>query len=177
MKRLPDVYPETDELVLKGSFMSDAAYAEAMDSMVIVCTDVVIVDPDSETIMLVKRKAKPMKGWWWIGGRVRKGEPFVIAAARNFKRETGLDIALERFVYVMDSRYFWKDRQQEPQDAGSDNLAYTFSVELTADELEQIVLDPNEYEQEAGLTKFDFLALKAPDIHPVIRTFFNTIFP
>lgn len=177
MKRLPDVYPETDGLVLKGNFMSEAAYAEAIDSMVIVCADAVIIDSDSETIMLVKRKAKPMQGWWWIGGRVRKGESFSNAVARNFKRETGLDIAPDRFTYVMDSRYFWKDRQQEPQNDGSDNLAYTFAVVLTADELKQVVLDPNEYEQDAGLTRFGFQDLKSPDIHPVIRTFFNTIFP
>lgn len=56
--------------------------------------DILIVQDDS--IVLIKRGCEPSKGMWGLpGGYIEYGEEPHIAALREAKEETGLDIKLE----------------------------------------------------------------------------------
>ena len=177
-------YTQDPEHVMPRHFISEPAYAEAVAGLVIVCTDAVIVDRVNETFYLARRRHLPMAGLWWIGGRMNAGELETASIVRAFKRETQLDLAPNRFTLVPGglTRYFWSEREQDPQSVGSDNLCYTFAVELTADELSQaaVKLDPEEYDARAGLRPYghndlQFL-LAQGQLHPVIWEIYQRVF-
>jgi ADP-ribose pyrophosphatase YjhB (NUDIX family) len=163
---------------MRGGFMSDAAYAEALDNMIIVCSDVVIVDGSRELFYLAKRAQKPMAGIWWIGGRRQKGETARESMVRAFRRETGLLLHPDRFEFVMMVEYLWQDREQEPQECGSQNLAHQFMVELTAEERTRAVqgLERQEYDHVFGLQPYDRDRLISEAVHPVILDTYDKVF-
>ena len=130
---LPVLYREGGH-TMSRKFLSEPVYAEAIGALVIDCTDAVIVDWGERVFYLAKRAVKPMKGIWVIGGRRSAGEPLPDSMCRCFKRETGLDLPRGRFTYIAGQDCIWKDREQEPQDAGSHNFCHRFAVELTSEE-------------------------------------------
>jgi len=127
--------------------------------MVIVTTDVVIVDYQKRTLWLATRKARPVSDPWWIGGRRRAGESLIDAARRNFHRETGLLIDPSRFAFVRQAEFICATRQQEPQNVGCHYLSDLFSVKITEKERAAMALDKAEYEVDFGLREFDRDAL------------------
>lgn len=144
---IPEVKTFVEDPTKKFSskFLSNEAYSEAIEAFIIVCGDTMITDEEG-TVYLARRKAKPAKGLlWYIGGRLRRGLDANVAMSMNFKRETGLVIPPERFKFVAMYRYLLSDREQEPQDAGTDSLAYQFILQLTKEEISKIKLDANEY--------------------------------
>lgn len=94
---------------------------------------------------------------------------------RCFKRETSLDVSEEKFKFVCMNRYFWKDRQQEPQDIGCDSLAYMFYLELSDEEFSKIILESHEYGL-STLQEFDKDALVKEKVHPAIFDIYQEIF-
>lgn len=162
---------------MEQKFLPDEVYAQALESFVVVCTDVVPINRSRRTIYLARRAVKPMQGWWWIGGRMFAGEHEQESVKRCFRRETSLDLPSERFEYVAMYRYWWKDRKQEPQDKGADDLSYTFVVELTSEELRKVShkLDKKEYAQ-GGLQEFDRERLSIENVHPAILDLYNRVF-
>lgn len=146
------LYKEPGFKGLEKKFMSESAYSEALTSLVIVCTDVLLVNRVNKTVYLAKRRSKPMNDWWLIGGRMYAGELPEESMARCFKRETSVEIEKNRFKFVALNRYFFKDRQQTPQNIGCDSLCYTFILEPTKEELNKISLDSNEYQ--GGIREF-----------------------
>jgi len=164
---------------MQGGYMSDDVYNVVLNNTIIVCTDVVIINSDRRILYLAKRVARPMPGLWWIGGRRVKGETAIEGIQRNFRRETGLDLPLDRFEYVTMTEYLWQDREQKPQENGSHNLCHQFSIELTEAELDATRqgLEIREYDPKFGLQEFDRKRLVAMRVHPVIVEVFDTIFP
>lgn len=173
----PTTYIE-NSCQIKGGPVSPEMYSKFLDHFISVCTDVIIVDFTRKTCFLAKRISKPMSGWWIMGGRMFAGENENEAIRRNFKRETSLDVEAKRFVFARMCRTLWKDRQQEPKDRGCDNLAYTFYVELTKEEREQVAenLDPKEYDPSFGLQEFDFARLTKENVHQEILDLYLQIF-
>lgn len=172
----PKLYVEDPNHKIPRVRLTDEEYARAIQAMVIVCTDVAIVDPSMETIYLAKRSARPGKGWWWfIGGRSAVGETERQSITRCLHRETGLQIAEDRFCFRCMNRFFLKDREQEPQNVGCDSLSYTFSLDLTSEERRQIVLDKAEYGQ-SELGEFDRKRIQQSDIQPAISDFYKMVF-
>ncbi len=176
---LPNFYHEDPNHQIPNVFLSDEAYAEAMKAMVIVCADTILINPEKRTVFLTQRAVKPIKDWWLIGGRVKAGEGALEAMQRAFKRETGLDVELGRFQFVSMNRYHWKDREQVPQETGSDNFSYTFFLTPTDKELDTIgrSLEKTEYVKDAGLKEFDRNQLVKIGVHQVIIDLYDTIFP
>lgn len=179
MQQLPPLFKEPGHEPVGNVPMTDEEYSKVLDVMVVVCADAVIVNRERKTIYLAKRKAKPMQGWWIIGGRVRSGEEPLAAIHRKFLHETGVDVSEERFKFISFIRHQWKDRQQQPQTHGVDDLSYTFVVELSQDELTvaHASLDEKEYEKDQGLTEFTKEKLEQENVHPSLLHLYNLIFP
>ena len=172
-------YIEDPDHRMPKKFISEGAYREAIEAMVIVCVDVVPFDRYRKVVYLAKRKHKPAMGWWWIGGRISAGEGAEEAACRIVKRETSLDVITKRFSLLSINRYFWKEREQIPQDVGSDNIGYIFTVELTQKELQQASqgLDTEEYDRMSGLQEFDRDRLMRERAHGAILDLYDLLFP
>ena len=130
-------------------FLPDREYGLALDALVKGCSDVLLVSADGKKILLGRRKVEPQPDWWFIGGRSRPGDTTTAAAARNVKRELGLDFAENRFEVVANYSMVWSYREQEPTTNGTADLSTVHAVYLTLKEEEDGVpsLDPQEYHE------------------------------
>jgi ADP-ribose pyrophosphatase YjhB (NUDIX family) len=63
---------------------------------------VIIVNSDKK-ILLVRHKKGNRQYWALPGGRLDYGETFQECAVRELKEETGLDIKVDRFVYLAEA--------------------------------------------------------------------------
>lgn len=55
-------------------------------------------------VLLVQRATEPFKGWWGLpGGSVELGETLEEAVRREAREETGLDIAVNRYLGYRDA--------------------------------------------------------------------------
>ncbi len=69
------------------------------DDRPLVGVGVVIVDEGN--ILLIKRGHEPGKGLWAVpGGKVAPGESLRVAARREAREETGLDVLIEEPIWV-----------------------------------------------------------------------------
>lgn len=172
-------YTEKGYQPISSVCLSDDEYGRGLQCFVPACTDIVPVDVDQRTIYLARRVSKPMTGWWWIGGRMASHETKEEAAARNFKRETGLEIHHSRLKLAAVFDYRCKDRAQPPQEIGCHMLGYTFTVELTAAELASVSvnLEKEEYGKGAGLFAFDRERLVEEEVFPAILDLYDHVFP
>ena len=174
----PKLYQEDPGHQILSGHMSDDAYKEALDSMVVVCVDAVLIDEEKQIFYLPRRKQKPMDSWWVIGGRLPAGVFPEVGMQKKFKAETGLQIEKDRFNFVCMNRYLFKDRQQEPQNHGADSLSYTYYLVPTQQELEAISssLEENEYDTEQKLKSFSRQELVEEKVHPMLIDLWDKIF-
>lgn len=174
----PKLYIEDAHHNMSSKSMTDQEYANALEVFVVVCVDVVLVNRARKTVYLARRKAKPMQGWWVIGGRIRAGEIEHNAMHRKFLQETSVDVEPARFEFLRMNRYFWKDREQDPQNKGTDALAYTFAVELTDEELRTVSenLEKYEYEAGSGLREFTRYELLQEGAHEAVIDMYDQAF-
>ena len=86
----------------------------ALDALVKGCSDILVVSSDGSKLYLGRRKVEPQPDWWFIGGRARPGDETRVAAARNVKRELGLDLAPSRFEVLANYSFVWRMRAQPP---------------------------------------------------------------
>ncbi len=64
---------------------------------------VVVLTRDETKILLVKHRKRNRKFWVLPGGRLEHGESFDECAVREVKEETGLDIKVERILYLSEA--------------------------------------------------------------------------
>lgn len=77
---------------VKGLVPSEI-YRQAVDQLPICCVDVLLVNRDTQSYLLIKRDNPPAKGVeWYPGGRLYKGESFFQCATRKVLEETNLHI-------------------------------------------------------------------------------------
>jgi ADP-ribose pyrophosphatase YjhB (NUDIX family) len=57
---------------------------------------------DEGRLLLVRQKVNRDRGWSLPGGRVESGETLQDALVREMKEETGLDVSVQRLLYVAD---------------------------------------------------------------------------
>lgn len=158
-------------------FLSDTAYGDALRRFCPGCADIVIVDRSAKTIHLAERDQLPMQGLWWIGGAMSPSDSPHASAAANFKRETSLSLGEERFDLAAVMDYQWKDRQQEPQNMGCHMVGYTFTVELTPEELASVNLAVTPEYGKSRLLPYDRAALVKANVFPAILELYDHIFP
>jgi len=165
-----------EENHMLGGWLDNATYSEAIKSFVIVCTDIIILGQQKGLIYLAKRVIKPMPGWWFVGGRAKAGESFLKSAQMHFLVDVGLELPEYRFARLAMHRYVWSERQQEPQDVGSDNLCYVYMATLSDDELSRACLSSNEYDSELGLCEFDRNRLITDGVHAAVIDIYDHLF-
>lgn len=171
MDKEPVLYVEKDFAGIEKVFLTNDEYARAIEAFIVTCADTIIIDRHAKKVYLPKRRSKPAQDlWWMIGGRRKTGIKAREAMQEIFKRETSLQIPLERFIFVTVTEYCWKNRQQAPQENGVHMQGYTFAIELKPEELATVAknLDPKEYYTELGLRAFTLEELQNGTHHPVI---------
>ena len=126
-------------------FLPDKEYGDALDTLVKACSDMLLLHPAGDRILLGKRKVHPQPDWWFTGGRIFPGETPVQSCCRLLKRELSLDIAPDRFQTVCAQSLAWGMREQLPKEHGTTDSQVVLSLRLTEAEVEKVVLDPNEY--------------------------------
>lgn len=179
MSILVSSYTENGYQPIPSVRLSDDEYGRGLQCFVPACTDIVPINVDRQIIYLARRASKPMTGWWWIGGRMAPCETKEEAVARNFKRETGLELPQNRFKLMAIFDYRCKDRNQSPQEVGCHMLGYTFTVELAAMELTSISVDldeQKEYEKGTSLFAFDRERLVREGVFPSILDLYDHVF-
>lgn len=150
-------------------------YDQAMQSFIVVCTDVVFVNRKRKTIFLAYRNAKPASNqWWYVGGRRFAGEDPFESIQRCVKRETTLTLKTKRFRFVRFQEFYWNKRKQPLKH----DFDFVFSAELNERELKTAAknLDPEEYKSERGFREFSKKDLIAERVHPAIIDTYNQIF-
>lgn len=148
-------------------FLSDEDYVKVLDSIVVTCADCILINRRGE-MLLGKRRVEPQPDWWIIGGRMRVGESFQEATARNIKRELGLDIKPKRFQYLGAYSLVWATRAQKPQDGGCHMVSITMTLRVKDSEIAAIKHN-EEYEKLQWMKPKDVLA--DANFHPTVRRY------
>ncbi len=174
---LPKIYKERAKIP-PATWLTEQEYAKATLSLIPVCSDVVFVNSKKKEIYLAKRKAKPASYWWFLGGRIQYGEEFIKGLQRILFRETKQKFTANRFKLIGLNRYWFKNRNQQPQNLPADTLAFLFCAEIKTDEINKISknLDLKEYDLKKGLkpfTKKDFTKIS---FHPAIVDAYKQLF-
>lgn len=158
--------------------LNDEEYGRVLQSKVLANTDVVFTNSKRRTIYLARRKALPMRGWFWMGGNrgginmpLTQGLLAVIEAETKLSTITASRLKLRALI-----EYFWKDRSQAPQEMGCHMLGLTYSADITDEEARSITLDPNEYEERV-LREFTREELVRENVFPNILDMYDLLFP
>mmetsp|Transcript_14438 Transcript_14438/g.22267 ORF Transcript_14438/g.22267 Transcript_14438/m.22267 type:complete len:232 (-) Transcript_14438:20-715(-) len=150
-------------------FLPDREYGLALDALVKGCSDVLVVSSNGQKVLLGRRKVEPQPDWWFIGGRSKPGDTTTAAAARNVKRELGLEFPESRFEVVANYSMVWSYREQEPTDNGTADLSTVHMIRLTESEEEKdISLDPKEYHESLWWDIEEVLS-QVDRFHPCLR--------
>lgn len=161
------IYKRFGETSYRGASLEPDIYAEAIDSMIIVCVDIAFIKTEERTIYLARRIREPAKGeWFWMGGRMFVGESPEEGAERIAKRELHLRIERRRLVLRTIYEHIWPNRSQPPGSRPSHSIAFTFTYEATNGEISSALLDPEEYNAKEGLHRFSWDA--RADLPPMI---------
>lgn len=57
---------------------------------------------ENEEILLVKQKLSDKRNWSLPGGKLERGETISLGLIREMKEETGLDVEIDRMLYLCD---------------------------------------------------------------------------
>jgi hypothetical protein len=157
--------------------LDDVEYEKVLRSKTLANVDVVFINPTRRTFYLAWRRALPMTGWFWMGGNTGDINATLIDKMREvIKRETRLEVSADRLVLQKINEYFWKDRAQKPTDMGCHIAGLTYSLAVTAEEVQRITLDPNEYDL-GILREFTRDQIVAERLYPSIIDLYDLIFP
>ena len=176
ISKINGIYIENNHQI-KSTYLENEIYLKAMESMIVVCSDIMIINRKEKAVYLVKRRVKPMQGWWQIGGRRFAGETARETAVKNFLRETSLKINPSRFKFITTIENIWQSKKEKPIKTGKHDLIFVFTVDLNKKEIKMVSknLDPKEYCQNS-LEKFSRKRLLKEKIHPALIEIYDKIF-
>lgn len=162
---------------IKKVWLTDEEYGRVLQSKVIANVDIVLFNEARKIIYLAWRVAKPMVGWWYMGGNTGNiNLPLHQGLQKVLAREIGFTIPEERIALKFIGEYFWKDRAQEPQNLGCHICGLTFAAPITDEEVKEIRLDPKEY-LEGKIREFSREELVCENVFPAIVDAYDFIFP
>ncbi len=103
-------------------------YKKILEVMPVPCVDVAVVR--GKRFLLGKRVNKPAKNtWWFVGGRITKGERLQEAVRRHVTAETGISrMKVKRFLTVEETMF--PDSAQGP---ASHTINAVFLVEVPSE--------------------------------------------
>lgn len=159
----------TGDFTRRKVFLPDDEYGRALDCLTKAVSDVLIESADGKRVFLGRRRVEPQPDWWFVGGRARPGETTTEAAARNVKRETGLDVPAERFGVIANYSFVWGLRAQAPAENGTADTSTIHVLSLLADEeklLSSARMDENEY---ADARWVDIDTIADGEYHPALK--------
>ncbi len=141
-------------------FLDDNEYKRALLSLVKYCHDILPIGPDKKFYLPERRHEGAAPGPWFIGGAVKPFTSILDSLSSTAKRETGLILPKERFVFIQQNRYWFN--AEDNNNLAHDALCEIYELELTWEEIGKIKLDPNEY-QNNTLTPYGLEDLKSLD--------------
>mmetsp|Transcript_27636 Transcript_27636/g.72609 ORF Transcript_27636/g.72609 Transcript_27636/m.72609 type:complete len:230 (-) Transcript_27636:4-693(-) len=148
-------------------FLPDDEYGRALDALVKACSDVLITTAGGGRVLLGKRNTEPQPDWWYFGGRVKPGMSPEEGAAKNVKRELGLDKPASEFKVIANYSFVWKWRAQAPADHGTADISTIHNLELESEaEVAHFMPDPKEYDD---FRWFDTDEVLAGEFHPALK--------
>ncbi|CAE8651066.1 unnamed protein product, partial [Polarella glacialis] len=147
-------------------FLEDREYGRALDSLVKAVSDILVTSSDESRVFLGRRKVEPQPDWWYIGGRAKPGETTQEAAARNVRRELGLELPARRFEVLANYSFVWHMRAQEPADHGTADISTVHRLTLLPEEEAAVKLDEQEYEDARWFACEEVLA---GEFHPALK--------
>ena len=110
------------------------------------------LDEQGRFVLAFRRKAAG-KGWWWLGGRERPGELPEQSLTRILLREIGF---VPKDIRPLASfHHLWDERGEVPADCGRHDLIQLFLAYVSEKIISRIRLDPEEYDAEKGLLRYD----------------------
>lgn len=153
------------------AWLPDTTYGEVLDSVVFGCADMSLID-EAGRISVVTRVREPQASDWCIGGRMIPGDAPAASAARNLKRETGLELPTDRFHYIGTYSTCWATRAQPPEGHGCHGLIMHFAVPVSKEEIARIRLDPGEYQPTIRFYDANEIISRVErgDLHPIFRS-------
>uniref|UniRef100_A0A7S2S124 Nudix hydrolase domain-containing protein n=1 Tax=Rhizochromulina marina TaxID=1034831 RepID=A0A7S2S124_9STRA len=156
----------TGQFVHRRVFLPDYEYGLALDALVKACSDVLVLSQDEASCFLGRRRVEPQPDWWFIGGRARPGETTQDAAARNVRRELGLEVDPARFMPVATFSMVWALRNQPPVENGTADTSTIHVLVLREGEGTAVKLDEAEY-RDARFVPLD--EVLSGDFHPALQ--------
>jgi hypothetical protein len=137
------LYPQEDCPTGKPPRLPEEEYRRGMLKWVKFCHDVVPVGPCGRFYLPTRHFDRPCPGPWFIGGQAAPFMDTLSSLCVLFSRETGLTFLPERFKFLVENRYFLNGKGEGgiPHDA----LCKVYGVNLTAEEIGNIKLAPEEY--------------------------------
>lgn len=88
-----------------AKFIPKNVYSHIVRDSIVCCVDVIMRRPDG-TILLIRRGTEPTRGYWWyIGGRMLRGETFFDAAVRKARDEAGIEATPLKVIGVWNAFY------------------------------------------------------------------------
>lgn len=147
--------------------LSDEEYRKSLRKFVKYCHDVIPVGPDSLWYLPARRHDRNHQGVWFVGGAVLPFIGFEASLEETTKRELSLDISFERFRHIGRNQYLFNEKSGLAHDA----VCEIFLLTLSKEEIAQIRLDPDEYEEGGMLMPYDKKKIEAIQ-NPLTRQVF-----
>jgi colanic acid biosynthesis protein WcaH len=151
-----------------AGWLQDSDFVSAVGALPLVSIDLVLVNPEGELLLGLRRNA-PARHWWFTpGGRVRKHEPFAACMERIAASELGLPSTLlkdARLMGVWD--HFYDDSAFSP-DVSTHyvNLPHCLQLQKPLD-ASTLPLD----QHTAWRWQNAQAAAVAEDVHPHVRAY------
>lgn len=114
-------------------FIPDDDFKLILDSVPIICVDILPFGDNWTQVLLAKRNFEPNKGQWRsTGGRVLKRESIEEAAVRQARQELGIDINFDKMIFGGVISEVWDNSIYEGVGYHAITIYYGFLLEQEA---------------------------------------------